>query len=428
MNFRFFALCLIIAIYSFGQTQNPIDDANQSAKTIKELIKNNQYKEVMKLTWGNGDNQDNSQKTELQSVNYSYRVLSLKNNLCFKEFTVNGYESKTNIKFYCIGDREFYLEMYSSAEGCDDAFQVYYSPDMPDQIIKCLKQTNNCRGGTVGNTIELKNQDQRDEVRNMLIDFSMDIDKHTNDYYYTQVESSELYTLRKDIEQIHSFSSYLAFLAEHSPTFEDLDTLYTMLTKKPCPNGLTNSIVNGDSTIIASYPMDYLHFIFRNTIYQFDLNQYKAEQIRSIPVFISLHDNIVSYPEKVNLDLAEKTEKQFRDFAIEKYSLVPNKKEITVGSNFKSWFIYLHRNKLNYCRSNYASAPSLQFYIVNIYSDEDYESKNYEELDRINTKFETEFCTSNYSKNLYQYQKAQVFSDILFVKINNRWVFFDYSR
>jgi hypothetical protein len=99
-----------------------------------------------------------------------------------------------------------------------------------------------------------------------------------------------------------------------------------------------------------------------------------------------------------------------------------------VGSNFKSWFIYLHRNKLNYCRSNYASAPSLQFYIVNIYSDEDYESKNYEELDRINTKFETEFCTSNYSKNLYQYQKAQVFSDILFVKINNRWVFFDYSR
>jgi hypothetical protein len=42
--------------------------------------------------------------------------------------------------------------------------------------------------------------------------------------------------------------------------------------------------------------------------------------------------------------------------------------------------------------------------------------------------FKSKFATDTYSKNLYRYVQSQVFNDIVFIYINNRWVFFDIDR
>jgi hypothetical protein len=98
---------------------------------------------------------------------------------------------------------------------------------------------------------------------------------------------------------------------------------------------------------------------------------------------------------------------------------------MSIGSNLKQWLPELARNRVSYFPTIYAFSPNLIMYR---FAENVFETEYSEDEEIQKNSFESKFATDTYSQNLYRYIQSQVFGDIVFIQINNRWVFFDIDR
>jgi hypothetical protein len=102
---------------------------------------------------------------------------------------------------------------------------------------------------------------------------------------------------------------------------------------------------------------------------------------------------------------------------------------ITITNNFKSWPLELYRNRLKHYPSTFAYTNEVSMYrVVNLMDESDYNEKEEIAREKATEAFKKQFCTNTYAKNLSRFISAQVFGDLCFIYINNRWVFFDIER
>jgi hypothetical protein len=380
-------------------------------------IKNKQFKESIQLDWSN----EIAYESEM-TPHTSFRYLALPNGYGIKEIKFKGYESNIELFYYCKGTTPFYLILNTSAEGCLNKYKVYYELYEP---IKCLRQTNDCMGVALGPIEEIKDDVTIIEELKPFDDLNREVETKIDQYLIGLEENPEVYPLRREIKSINSYADLLNFLDNHSPSFSDLDSLYTLLTNKPCPQDLTSSIVNGDSSTIQNLPKDYLHFVFRNLYTQFSFNLNSEKDLEQITNYNDFKTNLASYSSNVNIDLAEAFQLNYTNFGLEQLTLMPSNSTLTIASNIKNWFPKLARNRVTYFPTIFAYNTNLIMY----HFTENYvETECNEEEEAKKNAFKSQFATDTYSSNLYRYIQSQVFNNIVFIQINNRWVFFDIDR
>lgn len=89
----------------------------------------------------------------------------------------------------------------------------------------------------------------------------------------------------------------------------------------------------------------------------------------------------------------------------------------------------MFRNRVTYYPSVYAfKANFLMYHFQEEFDFSQYDDALENAKEHEVEAFKSKFTTDNYSKNLYRYVQSQVFNDIVFIYINNRWVFFDIDR
>jgi hypothetical protein len=417
MKFLHFLALLFFQNLLFSQSSNPILEANNLVSKMDLSIKNKQFKETINLKWSEQLNTPGEISPET-----SFRYLALPDGYGIKEINFKGYENNIDLFYYCKGTIPFYLIINSSAEGCLNKYKVYYELYEP---IKFLRQTNDCLGVTLGPIEEIKDEVTINEELSRFDDIHQEVETKIDQYLMGIEESPDIYPIRREIKSINTYADLLEFLNEHSPSFSDLDSLYTLLTNKPCPNGLTLSIVNGDSSTIQNLPKDYLHFVFRNLYTQFSFNLNSEKDLEQITNYNDFKTNLASYSSNVNIDLAEAFQLNYTNFGLEQLTLMPSNSTLTIASNIKNWFPKLARNRVTYFPTIFAYNTNLIMY----HFTENYVETEYnEEEEAKKNAFKSQFATDTYSSNLYRYIQSQVFNDIVFIQINNRWVFFDIDR
>jgi hypothetical protein len=417
MKFIFSFIFVLSQNVIFSQSSNPIIEANKLIAQMDLQIKNKQFKESIQLDWSN----EIAYESEM-TPHTSFRYLALPNGYGIKEIKFKGYESNIELFYYCKGTTPFYLILNTSAEGCLNKYKVYYELYEP---IKCLRQTNDCMGVALGPIEEIKDDVTIIEELKPFDDLNREVETKIDQYLIGLEENPEVYPLRREIKSINSYADLLNFLDNHSPSFSDLDSLYTLLTNKPCPQDLTSSIVNGDSSIIQTLPKDYLHFVFRNSYCQFSYILNNEKDLRQINDFKDFKSNLADFKSNVNLTVAEAYPLNYSNFSIEQLTLIPSNTTMSIGSNLKQWLPELARNRVSYFPTIYAFSPNLIMYR---FAENVFETEYSEDEEIQKNSFESKFATDTYSQNLYRYIQSQVFGDIVFIQINNRWVFFDIDR
>jgi hypothetical protein len=418
-----FLVCVSPLLYVYAQTNNPIISANNAVAQIDAQIAKKAYKETINLKWKPADAVKNPSGEYTQ---YTMRYLALNDGFGLKQIKVEAYENSMQLDYYCQGSSPIFAILYATSEGCANRYKVYYEQG---QALKCLKQTSNCSGNELGRYVELKDEEK---IASELNPFDMiyeETEEKINAYLNSLEEDANVYPLRKEIKDINSYAELLAFLDRHAPTFQDLDSLYTLLSKQPCPTGLTNSILNGDPTVQQALPRNYVHFVFRNCVYQLPYALDSEQDLQLIAEFKDFKTNIQLYPMQVDLELAQNFEKSFTNFSIEKIVIAPSSEMITITNNFKSWPLELYRNRLKQYPSIFANTNEVSMYrVVNLMDESDYNEKEEIAREKATEAFKKQFCTNTYAKNLSRFISAQVFGDLCFIYINNRWVFFDIER
>lgn len=421
--FGLFLVCVSPLLYVCAQTNNPIISANNAVAQIDAQITKKAYKETINLNWTPADAIKDPSGEYTQ---YTMRYWAVTNGYGLMQIKVQAYESTMQLDYYCQGNSPIFAILYSTSEGCANRYKVYYEQG---QTIKCLKQTSNCSGDELGRLVELKDEEKIASELELFDIIYVGTKEKINAYLNSLEEDANVYPLRKEIRDINSYAELLAFLDRHAPTFQDLDSIYTLLTKQPCPTGLTNSILNGDPTVQQALPKNYVHFVFRNSVYQLPYALNSEQDLQLIPEFKDLKTNFHLYPTQVDLTLAQNFEKSYTNFSIEKIVIAPSTEMITITNNFKSWPLELYRNRLKHYPSSFAYSNEVSMYrVVNLMDESAYNEKEELAREKATEVFKKQFCTNTYAKNLSQFISAQVFGDLSFIYINNRWVFFDIDR
>lgn len=407
-----------------AQNNNPIIETNNLVVKMDAQFKSKAFKETIQLSWKPDEIGTEDPISVVPKITFRYLAMADGTGMQIIQFS--GYESESNLTYYCKGNAPFYAILSNSTEGCTNRYKVYYDRMEP---IKCLRQTNDCTGGALGSVEELKDEVAISEELMSFDDFLAMAETRVSQYIKGLEENAEVYPLRKEIKDIQSYAQLLAFVQRHSPSFADLDSLYTLLTNKPCPPGLTNSIVNGDPSIQQTVPKDYLHFVFRNSTQQFDYNIQSDKDIERITTFQDFQTNMANFQDKVAIETAANFSRSYSNFNLEQLVYVPSTEMLTVGSNFKSWYPKMVRNRVTYYPSIYAMSSKVTMYDIQ----EEFDFTEYDDAlenakEQEKEAFKSKFATDTYSKNLYRYVQSQVFNDLVFIYINNRWVFFDIDR
>lgn len=418
----FVIICLPLALAA--QNNNPILVANALVAKMDSQYKAKAYKETLNLRWT--PEEINTKVTEYGLINTNMRYLAMPDGVGMKVIQFNGYESTLEMTFYCFGEIPFYAILKSSAEGCDYQYKVYYENSSP---IKCLRQTNKCTGGILGSVEEIKDDYAIREELDSFEQLKTDSEEQVEKYLMGLEEKAEIYPLRKEIKEISNYAELIDFISVHSPSFNDLDTLYTLISGKPCPKDLTKGIVNGDPNMMQSVPKDYLHFVFRNCHQQFEYNIQSQKNIEIVNYFSDFQTNMMGYQDKVDMEIASNYPVNYPSFSMLQVTFVPSSEQITVGSNFKSWFSMYVRSRLNYYPTIFSYKSKIVMYKVHHAQDFEIYSEEFERAqEQEKIQFESKFTTNTYSKNLFRFIQSQVFNDVVFLYINNRWVFFDIER
>jgi len=230
-------------------------------------------------------------------------------------------------------------------------------------------------------------------------------------------------SLSHKIKQINNSESFLQFLTNHAATFEDFDSLYSIIENKPCPKNFTYNLVNGDSSQVIKVSKAFLYLVARNFLRPpFNIKQ---SQVKSIEDLFSIknslddpYNNFLNSYKTISPDIKNQT--SFKIDTIE----------------IKSSIIYCDTNQYLFVKNNIISW-------VKTYKNSDMETlKSDENIDLpiknklvvlyINQKgryyfLKEEMGGSVIVENIYSYISAQVFNDILFLNINNKFFWIDVS-
>lgn len=414
-SFILINLVLFFQYFAIGQSQNPIIKSNQLIEKIENELKKNKFKITLNEKWST-----NEGGTEVDFItNYSIIHYSLTEGLNVREIKVNQYETFVYMKQYFLGNQLFYGYYHSSSEGCDYQHKIYFE-NQGSNPVKMLLNFNNCSGAKGTKFIEVKNENEKSEYLQNFSNYLFTINEKIDQLEYEKEEAPETYELRKEISTINSHVDLYQFVQKHSPSFEDLDSLYTIITGQICPKNLSYNLANGDSTLTSYVPTLFLNLLFRNVIWDFEKNQKEINSIYQYDYFNPLGETFSTTSNKVLL--TEKYDLKIPDFAIIKMAYSLPLEMVTVTNNMKKWYKNYSRYRINSDYSDLTYKPCFTYYQVK----EPFDLEGDQGINKqamINA-----LGKSLVSQNIASFISAQVFTDLGFFYINQRWVFFDLSR
>lgn len=243
--------------------------------------------------------------------------------------------------------------------------------------------------------------------------------------YFRLTEDEDEYQLRRELSEINNSGSLVIYLREHAADYSDLDSLYVLLENKPCPKDFSYNLIHGKSSnnIEVSHPFFYI--LGRNIHPSFKLNSENYKSIEDVDwtKFQLIKENFNYYNEIEN---ENRNEYQFQlnpiNIARAEFSCdIDNK--IQVPNEISKWYELMDRNfalgkiykNPEICESNDPLPYKIVFYSINC-----------EKPDR--EKLIYDLGSSQIAKNIVSYWGSQCFSDVLFIKINDRFVWFDIDK
>ena len=155
-------------------------------------------------------------------------------------------------------------------------------------------------------------------------------------------------------------------------------------------------------------------------IWDFEKNQKEINSIYQYDYFNPLGETFSTTSNKVLL--TEKYDLKIPDFAIIKMAYSLPLEMVTVTNNMKKWYKNYSRYRINSDYSDLTYKPCFTYYQVK----EPFDLEGDQGINKqamINA-----LGKSLVSQNIASFISAQLFTDLGFFYINQRWVFFDLSR
>lgn len=414
--FSFFFL-LFFSVISFAQpTTNPIIAANNWVSKVDALLKAGKFKTSLNEKW-----QVNDGGTEVDFIiNYSVLHQSFAEGFGLRTIGIVQYEKFVTIKEYFRGGRLFYVLLDIKNEGCISENKIYL--DEQEKVIKILQKFNQCSGEPAVDFIELKNQDEIMNQYDEFWEYNRVIEEQISRLFYVKEEDPICYELRAELKQIQSHADLFLFVNRHGPSFTDLDSLYTIITGKTCPPNFSYDLCNGDSSLQAKAPSIFLNILFRNVIWSLDGKAKNYQSIYDYPGFQSLGEQLNKAG--AGMTLKRQNDYELTDFALTKMAYSLPIEEITVPMNLKKWYGDFVKFRFTNEYAELPKNPIFTYFVVSVAPETFVEKEKYFRHEAMRSAL----GNSIYTPQVVSFMSAQVFTDIGFFYINNRWVFFDLSR
>lgn len=241
--------------------------------------------------------------------------------------------------------------------------------------------------------------------------------------------------LSSQISQIKNSETFLQFLIDHAATYEDFDSLYSIIEGKSCPKNYTYNIVNGDSANLVSINKLYLYIIARNFFRPpYDMNQQK---IRSMNGLIEMFTGEIKDP-FTNLYIAkQKISSQIKNnikINIDSLEITTgvvhkgNMNNTIIKSNLRSWartvdFRNKESSKFGF-DNNLANKNGLLVYKIG--QNCEWENRYWNQIKLQDENFlKNDLGGSVTAENISRYISAQVFNDIVFFEVNGKMIWID---
>lgn len=260
-------------------------------------------------------------------------------------------------------------------------------------------------------------------------------------------------SLTREISQINNSSSFLQFLINHAATYEDFDSIYSIIEDKPCPKNFTYDLVNGDSSKSVLVNKAFLYLVFKNFYYRFD-RDYSKTKVESYKDFMPIfskddpYNNLFNSYKIISTDIKDRIQFSIDSIKVDSYYFykIANQ-DIIVKNNHQSWI-----KQIDFNRKTVESIYSILDYNLSV----DKFTQSDTNLIYINTHlicytinqnciFENNFWHKIYTQdedylvndmggsiiahNISDFISGSVFEDIIFININNRFIwinFFDW--
>ena len=249
-------------------------------------------------------------------------------------------------------------------------------------------------------------------------------------------------SLINEISRINTSESFLQFLIRHEPTFEDFDSLYTILHNKPCPKNFTYNLVNGDGNIKYKVSTPFLLLVLKNIIRQsFDIDFSKIksfEEFTQHKPFKDPYNSLRNSYYIINDQIKYKF--SFKIGSIEAQQIIlycDTSEYINADNNIQSWIKQLQIDRetidksfydiTNFKNRNKSNVShNLEILWINPTNIE-WENDFWHQIDKQDEDFlKNDLGGSLIAKNISDYISGSVFHDGVFIKINNRYVWIDF--
>ena len=243
--------------------------------------------------------------------------------------------------------------------------------------------------------------------------------------------------LKNEINQINNSESFLQFLINHAATYNDFDSLFSIIEGSPCPENFTYNLVNGDNSKSVKVSNGFLHLVGRNFLrVPFNIDQ---SQIKSIEELLPIlygeikdpQTNFFNAYKKISADIENKILFNVDSFEVKTGLLYYDQiKYSFVKSNLQSWGKKLNFRDKNLFKFNENNDLPIKNKLVvyNISENCIWENKFWNKINNQDEQFlKNDMGGSIIAENISRYISAQVFNDILFFKVNGKLVWIDVS-
>ncbi|MBM3921104.1 MAG: hypothetical protein FJ347_07765 [Sphingomonadales bacterium] len=245
--------------------------------------------------------------------------------------------------------------------------------------------------------------------------------------------------LTRQINQITNSESLLQFLINHAATYEDFDSLFSIIEQKPCPKNYTYNLVNGDSNIVMSVNKGFLYLVSRNFLQpSFDIDQREIKSLddffkkikdgRNDP-YTEWHYSYMKISNKIRDNIRFKLD-SFEITSGLMYEKTPSK--LTIKNNIKAWARILYSFKersIFEIDTDKKSQRKRGFVFYTVNQTCEWENRYWNQIKQQDDEFlKNDLGGSIIAQNISRYISAQVFGDIVFFEVNGKLVWIDVGR
>jgi hypothetical protein len=266
------------------------------------------------------------------------------------------------------------------------------------------------------------------------------IHAYSQQRHETEKEKQLLEELKQEIKSIHNSETLFLFLMNHAATYQDFDSLYIKLENKPCPKDFTFDLVNGNAKKEVNVGKLFLYLITRNFQNSFELPELRNESDIKSGKFDCFYNNFSSAYKIIRPNI-----KGQMIFSIDSISTdeividVHRYGYISVKNNIKSiirqMMIIYKNERINFFSQDEENKESVDFSLkqpLKIYrlspTNLQEESIDNQISNQESNLFVSDLGGTIIAENVYSYISAQLFHDVGFVFINNKFIFLDVDQ